>query len=199
MTPPPAPGRPRTFDADDVLDRAMDVFWDKGFQATTTRDLEEVLGIRQSSIYNAFGSKRDLLLQAIDRYENRIEEELFSLLMTGPGYDALRAFFAEMVGWVERNNYRGCLVVNLMATEAADPVILERMTNYRRKIRAGITGALERVEGLEHADRVSQAETLVAAVLGLHVTVRCSGDGDEIAAMVAGIDRQIQSWADAVG
>lgn len=171
------------------------MFWEKGFQATTTRDLEDVLGIRQSSIYNAFGSKRELLLQAIDRYESRIEQELFSLLMTGDGYDALRSFFAEMVGWVERNNYRGCLVVNLMATEAADPVVLERMTAYRRKIRAGISMALERVEGLNEADRRARAEILVAAVLGLHVTVRCSGDAEEVAGMVAGIDRQIEAWS----
>ncbi len=198
MTPPPAPGRPRTFDVDDVLDRAMDVFWEKGFQATTTRDLEKMLGIRQSSIYNAFGSKRDLLLQAIDRYEMRLEEELFSLLMTGDGYHALRSFFSAMVGWVERNNYRGCLVVNLMATEAADPVVLERMTRYRRKIRAGITMALDRVEALDEGDRISQAEILVAAVLGLHVTVRCSADAEEVAGMVTGIDRQIESWAAAV-
>lgn len=178
-----------------MLDRALDVFWDKGFQATTTRDLEDVLGIRQSSIYNAFGSKRELLLQAIDRYESRIEQELFSLLMTGDGYDALRTFFAEMVKWVERNNYRGCLVVNLMATESSDPVVLERITAYRKKIRAGLTMALERIEGLDEADQKAQAEVLVAAVLGLHVTVRCSGDGEEVAAMVEGIDRQIEMWA----
>lgn len=173
----------------------MEVFWEKGFQATTTRDLEGVLGIRQSSIYNAFGSKRDLLLQAIDRYEARVEGELFSLLTSGDGYAALRSFFAEMVGWVARNDYRGCLVVNLMATEADDPVVLERMTRYRQKIRAGFSMALERVEGLDEADRRGQAEILVAAVLGLHVTVRCSGDAEEVAAMVAGIDRQIEMWA----
>lgn len=198
MTPPAAPGRPRTFDADDVLDRALEVFWEKGFQATTTRDLEKTLGIRQSSIYNAFGSKRDLLLQAMDRYEARLEEELFAVLATGDGYVALRRFFGEMVGWIHRNNYRGCLVVNLMATEIADPVLLERMTGYRRKIRSGITMALDRVESLTDAQRGSQIELLTASVLGLHVTARCSADPNEVQEMVSGIDHQLASWADAV-
>ena len=195
MAPPPAPGRPRTFDADEVLDRALEVFWERGFQATTTRDLEKTLGIRQSSIYNAFGSKRELLLQAMDRYETRLEHELFSVLMSGDGYQALRVFFGEMVGWIHRNDYRGCLLVNLMATEVADPVLLERMTAYRRKIRAGITMALDRVDRLSAADRAAQIEVLTAGVLGLHVTARCSADPAEVRAMVAGIDRQIESWA----
>ena len=82
-----------------------------------------------------------------------------------------------------------------MATEVADPVLLERMTAYRRKIRAGITMALDRVDRLSAADRAAQIEVLTAGVLGLHVTARCSTDPAEVRAMVAGIDRQIESWA----
>jgi TetR/AcrR family transcriptional repressor of nem operon len=183
---------------DDVLERALGMFWERGYRATTTRELEKTLGIRQSSIYNAFGSKRELLLQAMDRYESRLEQELFAVLMTGDGYEALRMFFGEMVEWIHRNDYRGCLVVNLMATEVADPVLLERMTAYRRKIRSGMTMALGRVEGLLEADRTAQSEMLTAAVLGLHVTARCSVDPAEVKAMVAGIDRQIVAWSRAL-
>ncbi|MDH3705515.1 MAG: TetR/AcrR family transcriptional regulator, partial [Acidimicrobiia bacterium] len=66
-------GRPRTFDEEQVLDRALEVFWQRGYQGATARVLEAELDITQSSIFNAFGSKRNLLGLALDGYERRID------------------------------------------------------------------------------------------------------------------------------
>lgn len=63
--------RPREFDADIALDRATDVFWAKGYEATSLDDLCEATGLSRSSLYAAFGTKRDLLLQSVDRYVER--------------------------------------------------------------------------------------------------------------------------------
>ncbi len=196
MTTRAARGRPRKFDTGVVLDEAVELFWDKGYRATTTRDLERALGITQSSLYNAFGSKQDLLLQAIDRYEQRISQELFVVLEGNPdGYAALDEFFEELGAWVMRNDHRGCLVVNLMASEYEDTVIVDRVQAYRAKIRDGLTGALSRVPDLDQAQIQHRAEFLLAAVLGLHITARTALAADEVSGIVAAIRHQIAGWS----
>ncbi len=60
--------RPREFSTDDALGQAMDVFWSKGFQATTLGDLTRAMGISKSSFYGTFGSKHELYLSSLERY-----------------------------------------------------------------------------------------------------------------------------------
>lgn len=184
------PGRPVEFNLDAALDSAVDIFWERGYRKTTTRELEARLGLGQSSISHHFGTKRDLLMTAIDRYEARMEMELFPLL-DEPGVGSLDAFFKVLGEWIERNESRGCLVVNLMASESDDSAIGERVTQYRAKIRESFHAPLMRLNE-DTAD--SRAELLTAAVLGLHVTARSSGGEDEVSAMVASIRDQLSDW-----
>ena len=66
---PKAPlGRPRTFDVDDALDRAMRVFWEQGFEGSSLTDLTEAMGITRTSMYAAFGNKEELFRRALQRY-----------------------------------------------------------------------------------------------------------------------------------
>lgn len=69
-----AKGRPREFDADQALDKAMMVFWQLGFEGTSLTDLTEAMGISRPSLYAAFGNKEELFRRAIERYAE-----------TGPG------------------------------------------------------------------------------------------------------------------
>ena len=64
----PAPGRPRAFDTDQALDRAVEVFWRFGFEGTSMSDLTSAMGINRPSLYAAFGSKEDLFRKAVARY-----------------------------------------------------------------------------------------------------------------------------------
>ena len=61
-------GRPRAFDKDEALDRALDVFWRKGYEGATLCDLTSAMGINPPSLYGAFGNKEGLFRQALDRY-----------------------------------------------------------------------------------------------------------------------------------
>src|SRR3990170_7485783 len=61
-------GRPRAFDADQVLDRALQVFWRKGYEGATLCDLTKAMGINPPSLYAAFGNKEGLFRKALDRY-----------------------------------------------------------------------------------------------------------------------------------
>jgi len=188
-------GRPRGFDVTTALDGAVDVFWELGYDATTTRDLERRLDISQSSLYNAFGSKKGLLLASIDRYEERIRGELFSILTeSGGGIEAVERFIAALGRWIVANEHRGCLVVNLMAASGDDAAIAERASAYRATIRDALFTAL-RAEP-KTTTRISKvrAEMLLSSVLGLHVTARSTRDAGEVERMIAAICAQVKTW-----
>ena len=63
--------RPREFDADIALDRALELFWSKGYEASSLDELCDATGLSRSSLYATFGSKRNLLLRTVDRYFER--------------------------------------------------------------------------------------------------------------------------------
>lgn len=64
-----AGGRPRSFDSDTALDRALEVFWRQGYEGTGITELTKVMGINNApSLYNAFGSKEQLFRKVLDRY-----------------------------------------------------------------------------------------------------------------------------------
>src|SRR3989440_11441871 len=67
---PRAPGRPRAFDTDRALDRALQVFWRKGYEGATLSDLTKAVGVNRPSLYAAFGGKEALFRKALDRYLN---------------------------------------------------------------------------------------------------------------------------------
>lgn len=84
--------RPRTFDQAAVVDATVDQFWTTGYTATSTDDLCECSQLSRSSLYNCFGSKRDVYLAALGRYiEQRVEEREQTLTNAGTGREVLRA------------------------------------------------------------------------------------------------------------
>ncbi|MDF2706269.1 MAG: TetR family transcriptional regulator [Nonomuraea muscovyensis] len=113
-------GRPREFDEQAVLDAAMDVFWAKGYEATTTEDLCNGTGLGRGSLYNAFGSKHRLYQESIRRYAaTKASAQLAMLAEDRPIRERLRAL---MLGVIDADmadpGRRGCLALNA-ATEAA--------------------------------------------------------------------------------
>jgi AcrR family transcriptional regulator len=67
-TPSASPGRPRAFDADVALERAMHVFWEKGYEGAALSDLTHAMRINRPSLYAAFGNKEQLFRKVLDRY-----------------------------------------------------------------------------------------------------------------------------------
>src|SRR5438874_2750465 len=109
--------RPREFDVEVALDRAMDEFWAKGYEATSLDDLCEVTGLSRSSLYSTFGSKRSLLLRAVDRYVDRRTPRLAEILAR-PGsvraaFAALQQEFIDQI--VSGAGRKGCFLGNCAA------------------------------------------------------------------------------------
>ena len=83
--------RPREFERDVVLDRAMHVFWSRGYEATSIRHLVARMGIQRGSLYATFGDKRALFFAAIDHYDRVVTARLLATLEEpGSGKEAIR-------------------------------------------------------------------------------------------------------------
>jgi TetR/AcrR family transcriptional repressor of nem operon len=106
--------RTKVFDKQEVLDRAMNLFWKKGYNATSAQDLVDHLGISRSSLYDTFGDKHSLFVKALKQYRiNRVDPILRLQNSVEDPEACIRLFFEsvkeEAVG---ENSSKGCFVVN---------------------------------------------------------------------------------------
>lgn len=192
-------GRPRSFDVEEVLDAALELFWRGGYRTTSTRELETTLGVSQSSLYNAFGSKAGLLAAALDRYEALADAELVVPLETrDDGLDAITDFLTALHRWITHDGRRGCMVINLMAEDGGDDaVITQRTRRYRQRVRDALHGALGRAaaQGEITSDALPErTELLFGFVLGLNIAVRGGASIAEIDGLMRGLRQQVEGW-----
>ena len=108
-------GRPRTFDPDDVLDKVIDVFWELGYDAADTETLSKRAGLTKPSLYNAFGSKEDLFVAALNRYrQTRSKASLDAMARAEAPSDGIRRYFVNLAENVASPDHpSGCLVMSV--------------------------------------------------------------------------------------
>src|SRR3954463_144115 len=141
--------RPREFDTDQAVDRAMDLFWSRGYAATSLQDLTAVLGIGSGSLYAAFGSKEQLYARALERYSSRNAGALIAELESATDVrSALRAALTAMAEADLCDPERGCFVVNAATERSADPATVDKVAATLRLVDSTIAGALERAQAL---------------------------------------------------
>jgi len=161
--------RPRGYETDRVVDAALDVFWGRGYAATSVGDLEAGTGLNRSSLYQVFGSKRELYDAALRRYQERELAPLRALEQPGADAVQVRAFFdglADLFADVPRGR-RGCLLVNT-TTELAphDPGAAAAADAYRARLEGAFAAALRGPQA------PARAALLTAATLGAFATAR---------------------------
>jgi TetR/AcrR family transcriptional repressor of nem operon len=141
--------RPREFDIDITLNRAMEVFWEKGYEATSLDDLCEATGLSRSSLYAAFGSKRRLLLQSVDRYVDRRNPQIAAVLAQPlPIRDAFGALARQFIDQIESGpGRRGCFLGNCAAElPRSDRAAQARIRRGLESTQATFRDALARAE-----------------------------------------------------
>lgn len=129
-------GRPRAYDPDLVLEKALRVFWEKGFAATSLDDLVEATGVNRPSLYAGFGDKEALYLKSMQRYRRRISEQLDTVLSCNGTGDSLpvivRRYFDIMIGTYtgQSEHPLGCAFMCTALNEAPQhESILEMLQN----------------------------------------------------------------------
>ena len=191
--------RPKEFDRDQVLDRAMGAFWTKGYTGTSVEDLVAHMGIQRGSLYGTFGDKRALFLAALERYQRVVTRELFEALEApGSGLEAIRRFFRLRVERsLDRSRPHGCLVTNT-AVELArrDRGASARIGGSLAKLEAAFRRALERARAAGELDPGRDvralARFLTSSAQGLSVMAKTVPDRavleDIVAVVLAAVE-----------
>lgn len=176
--------RTKEFDPEAVLQSALELFWRRGYEATSMADLVEHLGIGRASIYATFGNKHELYLKALDRYnENRDSGLLCELSQPGPPLPAVRAVVRRFAAEANADDrrFQGCFVTNTAAELGAhDPAAARRVEASWGHIETLLRSALMRAQaqGELAADRDPRALARMLLVLmqGLRVVGKASND-----------------------
>jgi TetR/AcrR family transcriptional regulator, transcriptional repressor for nem operon len=169
--------RPRQFDPQDVVDRSMHAFWERGYHETSVDDLVNVTGVRPGSLYNAFpGGKHGLFLETLDRYAKLVvPEKLGALERKDAGLAELRAYFDGLVDDLTRPEGRiGCLMVNSTIELAAvdsevGEVVRDHMSRLERNAERALRNARRRGEIPARVSARAKATQLMATGMGLMV------------------------------
>ncbi|MEO0333511.1 MAG: TetR/AcrR family transcriptional regulator, partial [Bacteroidota bacterium] len=129
--------RPRNFDEDQVLDRAIEVFWEKGYHATSYEELVNRMGINRASMYNTFGDKHQLYTQALQRYREKSRTQFDRWQASNQRIqETIRMILNEAVQEsISDPQRKGCMVVNT-ATELgpSDPEIAEIIRQNQQQV-----------------------------------------------------------------
>lgn len=168
-------GRPREFDEDEVLESALDVFWERGYASTSLSDLLERTGLAKGSLYKAFGDKRQLFWAALDRYLERGLRGLDDLARGGSPRETLRTWLTNVASMATCDGVRrGCMAVNCTVELAPhDQEVRERLRRhekslerlYARLVQAGVDAG----EFRDDVDPKAAARWLTTMVDGLQV------------------------------
>jgi TetR/AcrR family transcriptional repressor of nem operon len=171
------PGRPREFDTNVALEKAMLVFWKKGFTETSLADLEQATGAGRQSLYAAFGDKHALFSQVVEFYFVRVLQPMVDLLdAPGSGRGNIDRLLQSWEDYVCSPLFQGCLVDRAIDSAASD----ERMNAFLSRKLTFLENALERalrraVEAGEVSSSVqprATARVLLTLSQGLSVMAR---------------------------
>lgn len=176
--------RPREFDRDEVLDRAIEVFWSRGYDRSSVQDLVDSMGIQRGSLYAAFGGKKQLFLDALDRYEKRFLERMVTTLEQDlPVKERIARIFRDVVlDCACEGGRRGCFITNTAVSLAdGDEETALRIRHNLKRVEDAFERSLSEADDVSglHASR-PLARFLTNSLQGLRVLSRCCVDVEMI-------------------
>lgn len=191
-------GRPRTFDSDAALRRAMLVFWEKGYEATSMADLTAAMQIGAPSLYAAFGNKADLFAAALKTYKAEIGREIWDALSKAATARQAFADFLQQtaVAYARSDQPRGCMIAlgvlngdtdAIPACELLRGCRLENSTLLRARLEQGVRDG----EISPSADCRQIADFYATVQHGMSITAR---DGATLASLQSTADAAMAAW-----
>jgi AcrR family transcriptional regulator len=190
-------GRPREFDVEKALDRALKVFWRKGYEGTSLADLTAAMGINRPSLYAAFGNKESLFRKALDRYAEGpaafVREALAAPTSRGVVERLLRG---AVEAQTDSRNPRGCLLVNgaLSCGDEAEPIRRELVARRKKAddaLRARFERAVAEGDLPADADAGDLARYVVTVVRGMAVQAASGATREELQRVA---DMVLRNW-----
>ena len=182
-------GRRKTYDRDGVVERAMRLFWERGYHATSTRDLTEAMGVNPYSLYAEFGSKEALFSAVIKRYEDDVVEGHFGRLETA---DAGMKEIRDVMNYFGDSGTRagaelGCLLCNASVERAPTVELSEASTaRFVARMTGAFANALKNAADAgrlkDDVDTKALGRFFPTVLMGMFVLSRANVDGSVLRA-----------------
>lgn len=194
---PAKPGRPRAFDADVALEKAMRVFWSRGYQGASLADLTEAMGINRPSLYAAFGNKEALFRKVLDRYGEGPSSHMCIALRAATAREMAEKVLygtADLLG--NPANPAGCLGVNgILVGGKAEEGVCKDMAARRCAATEAVKKRLVRAKKEKdlpaYADPAALALFLSAVTQGMSVQAASGAKSAELRRVA---DLAMQAW-----
>jgi TetR/AcrR family transcriptional repressor of nem operon len=173
----------KQFNRDEALDKAMQLFWSRGYSATSMQDLVDAMGINRGSLYATFGDKHALFLSALRMFDERVRAQLLSNLTAefSPREAICQLFRLFQRTAAEPNGNRGCLLTNsALELSAHDPEVATIVAQSQMQIEGFFQSRIEAAREVGEippgrpASELSKG--LLASLLGLMVLIRSRPD-----------------------
>lgn len=173
--------RPREFDEDEVIDAALQLFWDRGYHETTVSQLTDATRLQKGSLYGAFADKHSLFLRALERYARMKQEELSHIQAASISpLSTLGSFLRELArDCAGRRGERGCLISNTSLELLPDDTevgarIRQNFGEMEATIAQLVAGAQEAGELRSGLDPQAAARLILTVIQGLRVLGKVS-------------------------
>jgi TetR/AcrR family transcriptional regulator, copper-responsive repressor len=181
-------GRPRAFDPDEALRRALDCFWKRGYSATSLDDLSAAMGMNRPSIYAAFGDKKALYLAATELYQAKSRASSARTFAEAPTIRAgLRQMLSNAIANYTAGDFgqRGCFMVGTAVTEAAsEPDVKAVLEASNRELETSLTArfreARTRGEPIGPVSPEVQGRMMTDLIYGLALRARAGAPREDL-------------------
>lgn len=175
--------RTKDFDEDEVLSKAMYLFWDKGYNGTSMQDLIDGLGISRSSLYSTYGDKYALFVKSLGHYRNTASENLRSIIAASPSArETVRRLLDYVVDQMTRDpQNKGCFLVNSTIELAShDEEINKMLCDNDQEMEELLRETVEKGQASgeinTHQDAATTARFIVNNIKGMRVSARSGAD-----------------------
>jgi AcrR family transcriptional regulator len=182
-------GRTRQFDTGNALDRALEVFWNRGYEGATLPELTRAMGINKPSLYAAFGNKEQLFHRTLDHYRDGPQAFLFEAFRKPTAREVVEAIFSGFIR-MQRGGSRGCLIISgaLVCGEDSEPVRQELLRLRKETVaafRARFEQAIRDGDLPEGTDCPTLARFITTVLNGLAVQAASEATEKEIKLVAA--------------
>ncbi|XXY45108.1 TetR/AcrR family transcriptional regulator [Sorangium sp. So ce269] len=175
--------RPKEFDVESALERSMDLFLERGYEATSMSDLVGHLGISRQSLYDTFGDKQAIYIAALELWRDQQNQSFLQLLGSDePIRSVVRRVFESVIQQdLDGERSRGCAMVSaIVRPSSSDETIARLVSDNARSLEAAwakrLREAQDRGEIGAHHDPVALGRFFASALSGLRVTARTTRD-----------------------
>ncbi|WP_458627553.1 TetR/AcrR family transcriptional regulator [Winogradskyella sp. PC D3.3] len=167
--------RKKQYNEDEVVEKAMILFWKNGYEGTSMQMLEKAMGINKFSIYSSFGNKHGLFLESLKHYKALVSSTLLKFKNGTNGVEDIKQFFYDSINSnFKSGNQKGCFVTNTYNefSENEDQLIKEQMTSFMDNLKAIIIEKLQMDPSKDEGTILKQANYLLLAKHGLAAASR---------------------------